>query len=119
MDIKAVLNEVVQNVEGSVGIGLVGLDGIVVEQISLRTAFDINSVGVEYSGIIKHAQKASREFGLGQTTEVLITTERATMIMMTVGKEYFVSLAIDLDGNLGRGRLEMKKALPKLANELG
>ena len=119
MDFKVVLNEVVQNVEGSIGIGLVGLDGIVIEQISLRDAFDINIVGVEYSGILKHAQKASRDFGLGQTLEVLITTQQATMIMMSVGEGYFLSLAISLDGNLGRGRLEMKKAIPKLSNELG
>lgn len=119
MDFKEVLEVVINNVEGSIGIGLVGLDGIVIEQISVDETFDINTVGVEYSGIIKHAQKAGRDFGLGQTLEVLITTEKATMIMMSVGDEYFVSLALSLDGNLGRGRLELKKAIPKLSTELG
>ena len=119
MDFKAVLEEIINNVEGSIGIGLVGLDGIVIEQLSVDDSFDINTVGVEYSGIIKHAQKAGKDFGLGQTLEVLITTQKATMIMMSVGDEYFVSLAINLDGNLGRGRLELKKAIPKLSTELG
>lgn len=36
------------------------------------------------------------------------------MIMMIAGKNYFVTLALSLDGNLGRGRLELKKAIPEL-----
>ena len=119
MDFKSVLNEVVQSVEGTIGIGLVGLDGIAIEQISVKDDFDITTVGAEYSSIIKSAQKASRDFGLGKTLEILITTEKATMIMMTVGDSYFLALAVTIEGNLGRGRLEMKKTIPKLAGELG
>jgi predicted regulator of Ras-like GTPase activity (Roadblock/LC7/MglB family) len=55
---------------------------------------------------------------LGKTTEVLISTDMATMIMMTVGNEYFVAIALALDGNLGRGRLELKKAIPKFEKAL-
>jgi predicted regulator of Ras-like GTPase activity (Roadblock/LC7/MglB family) len=62
--------------------------------------------------------KASSNFGLGNTTEILITTDKATMIMMIVSASYFVALAINLDGNLGRGRLELKKAIPKFEKEL-
>ena len=118
MDYKAVLEQVVQSVEGSIGIGLVGLDGLVIEQVSVKSDFDINEVGVEYSGMLKSAQKSSLEYGLGATLEVLITTEKAIMIMMSVADQYFVSLALSVDGNLGRARLEMKKAIPKLAEDL-
>jgi hypothetical protein len=34
--------------------------------------------------------------------------------MMVVGTSYFVTLALNLDGNLGRGRLELKKVIPDL-----
>lgn len=118
MDFKKILQETVANVEGSMGAGLVGMDGIVIDQVSSNPAFDINVVGAEYSSIIKNAMKASSNFGLGNTTEILITTDKATMIMMMVGSNYFVALAINLDGNLGRGRLELKKALPKFEKEL-
>jgi hypothetical protein len=36
------------------------------------------------------------------------------MIMMLVGASYFVTLALSIDGNLGRGRLELKKVIPEL-----
>ena len=83
-----------------------------------KFAARINAVGAEYSSIIKNAMRASSNFGLGNTAEILITTDKATMIMMMVGQNYFVTLAINLDGNLGRGRLELKKAIPKFEKEL-
>jgi predicted regulator of Ras-like GTPase activity (Roadblock/LC7/MglB family) len=118
MDFKKILEETLSNVEGSIGAGLVGMDGIVIDQISHTASFDINVVGAEYSSIIKNASRASTNFGLGNTNEILITTDKATMIMMMVGNAYFVTLAINLDGNLGRGRLELKKAIPKFEKEL-
>lgn len=118
MDFKKILEETLSNVEGAMGAGLVGMDGIVIDQISHNFSFDINAVGAEYSSIIKNAMRASSNFGLGNTGEILITTDKATMIMMMVGQTYFVTLAINLDGNLGRGRLELKKAIPKFEKEL-
>ncbi len=118
MDFKKILEETISNVEGAIGAGLVGMDGIVIDQISRNPTFDINAVGAEYSSIIKNAMRASSNFGLGNTAEILITTDKATMIMMMVGQTYFITLAINLDGNLGRGRLELKKAIPKFEKEL-
>lgn len=118
MDFKSVLRETVSNVDGAVGSGLIGLDGIVVDQVSARADFDMTLAGAEYATIIKSARRASEEFGIGITNEVMISTEKTTMLMMTVGKDYFVALAMNLDGNLGRGRLELKKAISKFEKEL-
>jgi predicted regulator of Ras-like GTPase activity (Roadblock/LC7/MglB family) len=118
MDFKNLLSEMIGNVDGAIGAGLVGVDGIVIDQISLKGSFNISDVGAEYATIIKNAKKASESFGLGKTNEILISTEKAMMIMNTVGSNYFVAIALELDGNLGRGRLEVKKAIPKLEKEL-
>jgi predicted regulator of Ras-like GTPase activity (Roadblock/LC7/MglB family) len=118
MDFKATLQEMANSVDGSIGAGLVGLDGLVIDQVSVKADFDITVAGAEYATIIKNAIKASQNFGLGHTSEVLISTEKATMIMMMVGAQYFVTIALGLDGNLGRGRLELKKAIPKFEQAL-
>ncbi|HXC64294.1 MAG TPA: roadblock/LC7 domain-containing protein [bacterium] len=118
MDFKAALQEMVSNVDGSIGAGLVGLDGLVIDQVSVKSDFDITVAGAEYATIIKNALKASQNFGLGRTSEIMISTEKATMIMMTVGQDYFATLALGLDGNLGRGRLELKKQLSKFEQGL-
>lgn len=118
MDFKSLLNEIISNVDGAIGAGLVGTDGIVIDQVSLKGGFNISDVGAEYATIIKNSKKASESFGLGKTNEIMITTEKATMIMMTISNDYFVTIALELDGNLGRGRLEVKKAIPKLEKGL-
>ncbi|MCD4813396.1 roadblock/LC7 domain-containing protein [bacterium] len=118
MDFKTILNDLLGNVDGAIGAGLVGTDGIVIEQVSLKGSFNISDVGAEYATIVKNAKKASESFGLGKTSEILISTEKAMMIMNTLSSAYFVAIALELDGNLGRGRLEVKKALPKLEKEL-
>jgi len=118
MDFKAALQEMVSNVDGSIGAGLVGLDGLVIDQVSVKSDFDITVAGAEYATIIKNALKASQNFGLGKTSEIMISTEKASMIMMTVGNDYFATLALGLDGNLGRGRLELKKQIPKFEQAL-
>ncbi|MCE5299900.1 MAG: roadblock/LC7 domain-containing protein [Spirochaetia bacterium] len=114
MDFKTVLQKIVENVDGAMGAAVIGEDGIAIDQFSTGTGFDVTAAGAEYSTIITSAKKASQSFGLGKTNEVLISTEKATMIMMITSTNYFVTLALSLDGNLGRGRLEMKKAIPEL-----
>jgi predicted regulator of Ras-like GTPase activity (Roadblock/LC7/MglB family) len=114
MDFKSLLQKIVENVDGAMGASVIGEDGIAIDQFSAKSDFDITAAGAEYSTIISSAKKASQSFGLGKTNEVLISTEKATMIMMIAGKNYFVTLALSLDGNLGRGRLELKKAIPEL-----
>jgi predicted regulator of Ras-like GTPase activity (Roadblock/LC7/MglB family) len=118
MDFKAALQEMVDSVDGSIGAGLVGLDGLVIDQVSVNRDFDITVVGAEYATIVKNSLNAARNFGLGKTEEIMVSTEKALMIMMTVGDEYFVALALALDGNLGRGRLELKKQASKLGEAL-
>ena len=108
----------ISSVDGALGAGLVGLDGIVVDQISVQSGFDLTAAGAEYATIVKNARKASERFGLGKTNEVLISTEKATLIMMTVGQGYFVAISLDHDGNIGRGRLELKKLIPLVEKEL-
>lgn len=114
MDFKGLLQKVVESVDGAFGAAVIGEDGLAIDQFSNKADFDITAAGAEYSTIINSAKKASQSFGLGKTTEVLISTEKATMIMMMVGTSYFVTLAMNLDGNLGRGRLELKKSIPEL-----
>jgi len=114
MDFKTLLQKIVENVDGALGAGVIGEDGIAIDQFSAKSDFDVTAAGAEYSTIISSARKASQSFGLGKTNEVLISTEKATMIMMIAKNNYFVTLALSLDGNLGRGRLELKKAIPEL-----
>ena len=47
----------------------------------------------------------------------MISLEGAVMLMRLLSRDYFVVLALSSEGNLGRGRFELRKAELKLAKE--
>jgi predicted regulator of Ras-like GTPase activity (Roadblock/LC7/MglB family) len=48
----------------------------------------------------------------------MVSLDSSIVIMRLIGREYFVVLALSPEGNLGRGRYELRKAELKLAKEL-
>jgi hypothetical protein len=43
--------------------------------------------------------------------------DRASVLMRLLSREYFVVLALKPDGNLGRGRFELRKAELEMAKD--
>jgi predicted regulator of Ras-like GTPase activity (Roadblock/LC7/MglB family) len=66
---------------------------------------------------VRSAQRAGTDTGLGGLRELVISLESATMLMRLLSRDYFVVLAMNPQGNLGRGRFELRKAELKLAKE--
>lgn len=118
MAIQPVLERVAGGVEGLLGVALVGLDGILVAQVVRRPGFNLEVVGAEYATVVKQAQRAFQSVSTGPMQEILVATEQANVLLASCGPKYFVTLAIEASGNLGRGRLELKRALPELEREV-
>ena len=118
MDFKAALAEMLGEVDGAFGAGLVGTDGLVLDQVSLRPEFDITVAGAEYATVLRNARKASRGFGLSGAAEIMVSTEKAHVLMVPVGESFFAALALAPDGNLGRGRIELKRQAARFGQAL-
>jgi hypothetical protein len=48
---------------------------------------------------------------------MIVSLEGAVIVMRLFTKDYFVALALRPDGNLGRGRYELRKAELELSRE--
>jgi hypothetical protein len=48
---------------------------------------------------------------------LVVSLDAATLVMRVLSRDYFVVLALSPQGNLGRGRFELRKAELKLAKE--
>ncbi len=118
MNIKKIIQETLESVEGASGVGLIGMDGMVIDRAARDNAFAIAETGAGYSGILKNFHKSSMNFGFGATTEALLATDKLILLLAAVGKDYFLALHLQPDGNLGRARLELKKAAFKIEKEL-
>lgn len=116
---KDVLETILERTEGSLGALIMGIDGIAVER-SLKEAgqeANLDVAAAEFTSLVRSAQKAGNDTGLGNLRELMITLDDAVLIMRLLGRDYFVVLAISPEGNLGRARFELRKAELQLKKE--
>ena len=116
---KEMLDTVIEHTEGSLGALIMGTDGIAVEKVLGEAGADANLdvAAAEFTSLVRNAQRAGNDTGLGGLRELVISLEGAILIMRLLSKDYFVVLALGSQGNLGRGRFELRKAELKLAKE--
>jgi predicted regulator of Ras-like GTPase activity (Roadblock/LC7/MglB family) len=116
---KQALENIMERTEGSLGALIMGLDGLAIER-TLKDAgqeANLDVAAAEFTSLVRNSQKAGKDTGLGDLRELMVSLESATVIMRLIGREYFVVLAISPEGNLGRGRFELRKAELELRRE--
>ena len=116
---KQALTEIVETTEGATGALIMGMDGIAVERVFLPEASDANMdvAAAEVTSLVRAALRAGANTGLGPLNEMFVNFEHARILARMFSPEYFVVLALRPDGNLGRGRYELRKAELRLARE--
>jgi predicted regulator of Ras-like GTPase activity (Roadblock/LC7/MglB family) len=116
---KEPLEAIIERADGSIGALIMGTDGIAVEKVMTDEARDANLdvAAAEFTSLVRNAQRTGGDTGLGSLRELVVVLENAVVIMRLLSREYFVMLAMRSDGNLGRGRFEIRKAELSLARE--
>ena len=116
---KEILYVIVNRTDGGVAGLLMASDGIAIDQYSRGDGpFDIESVGMEYSVVLKGVQRAAEMLDTGATKEVSVQTERLTTVVRMLTDEYFVALAVEPGGNVGKARYLLRTSAPKLIENL-
>ena len=116
---KEMLEAIIGRTEGSLGALIMGTDGIAVDKVLGEAGNDANLdiAAAEFTSLVRNAQRAGTDTGLGGVREIVISLEGAILIMRMLSKDYFIVLALDSNGNLGRGRFELRKVELKLSKE--
>lgn len=113
------LREIVEKTEGGLASLLMDTAGVdVARYVSKNAPVDIATVGIEYGIVLNSIRRAAESLDAGEAKEVAIATEKTLTLIRTLGDGYFVALAMRPDGNYGKGRYQMRMALPKLLAEL-
>ena len=116
---KEALQQILNRTEGSLGVLIMGLDGIPVEKAwrddLSHSNFDI--AVAEYTALIKKAEKSNGDTGLGGLNEITVSNENAVFIMRLLGEDYFLALIMSPEGNFGRGRYELRRAELQMEHE--
>jgi predicted regulator of Ras-like GTPase activity (Roadblock/LC7/MglB family) len=116
---KEALKGIVENTEGGIAGLLMDNSGITLEQYARDdAAFDINTVGIEFSVALGSLRKAAEMLEAGTTHEIAIGTDKMVTIIRFLNETYFLCAAIKPDGNFGKCRYLMRTAAPKIIAEL-
>ena len=116
---KETLLSIMERTEGSLGALIMGTDGIAVEKVLVEAGEDANLdvAAAEFTSLIRNAQRAGNDTGLGSLREMVLLLDGAAVVMRLLSREYFLVLAIKPDGNMGRGRFELRKAELEMAKD--
>jgi predicted regulator of Ras-like GTPase activity (Roadblock/LC7/MglB family) len=116
---KQPLEAMIERTDGCIGALIMGTDGIAVEKVLTPEGRDANLdvAAAEFTSLVRNAQRAGVDTGIGSLRELVVACEDVIIVMRLVSREYFLVLALKSDGNLGRGRFEMRKAELELARE--
>jgi predicted regulator of Ras-like GTPase activity (Roadblock/LC7/MglB family) len=118
MELKSILKEIVEKVGGGIGAVIMGYDGIPIEEYELEGLFDVQVVAVEYVNVMKELKRTLEVLKTGEMEEILITTEQSRLIIRSICDDFFIMLALDCNGNYGKGRYLLKREAPNLREEL-
>ncbi|NIQ93983.1 MAG: roadblock/LC7 domain-containing protein [Desulfuromonadales bacterium] len=114
-----ILQGIVEQSGGGIGISLMGYDGIAIEQhLSDYDEVDLQLLAVEYANVLKEVKRAVEVLNTGFMEEVTVKTGRFLVVVRALNDEYFVVLTLTRDGNIGKARYLLMREAPKLREAL-
>ena len=116
---KETLQSIVDKTDGSLGALIMGADGLSVEKFFSEEGVEANLdvAAAEFTSLVRNASRSGKDLDLGDLRELVVALGKVTLVMRLFSNDYFAVLALKPDGNLGRGRYELRKAELVLAKE--
>jgi len=116
---KESLQAMVEKTDGGLGAVIMGADGLAVEKFFTDEGNESNLdiAAAEFTSLVRSAGRSGKDLDLGNLRELVVALEKITLVIRLFNRDYFAVLALKADGNLGRGRYELRKAELMLAKE--
>jgi len=113
------LGGLAKRIEGAAAAIILGIDGIPIERYttSLEPGLDIEMIATELTTLLRRGMHTATDTALGDLREMVIVTERLTILLRPITPDYFLMLAVLPGGNVGRARYELRKAQLVLEEE--
>lgn len=113
------LKAVVDRSEGAIAGVLMGFDGITVDSYAADAAgMNIETIGMEYTVVLKQIMQAAEMLDLGVTHEVAVQADNMIAVIRLLNEEYFVAVTMQPSGNMGKARYLLRLRAPDLVAAL-
>ena len=112
MSFEGILRGIVDQCPGCLGAALMGADGIPIAEVGgSRESDEVTLLGVEFSRVLEEARKVASSVNGGEMEELTIAMANTQVVMRAVDGETFFVLALDCDGNVGKAKYLLRRAL--------
>ena len=112
------LRKITNNLEDALGVALVGMDGIVVEEHRRDTLLDLPTLAAEFSTVLRKIEEITESLPFGPSQELCVLGDKGLILIKKVNSDYFLLLVIHAEGNFGKGRFLLKREVAQLEKEL-
>jgi predicted regulator of Ras-like GTPase activity (Roadblock/LC7/MglB family) len=115
------IQKMVDRLDGAVGGVLMGFDGIAVDSYVREAGAikpDIQTIGVEIAHLVAQARRGADSLEMGPLGELTMRTDRLTVLVRVLNKDYFVACAFDAAGSVGKARYLLRLVVPQIEAEL-
>jgi predicted regulator of Ras-like GTPase activity (Roadblock/LC7/MglB family) len=122
MTFGEILQRLVEDTPGALAAVLMGSDGIPIDDYRAAGArIDLPALAVEFQRVLEEARKTSSALygdARGRLAELILNTSENQLLFREVDAEYFVVIALEPTGSLGKARYLMRSLLRDLQREL-
>ena len=118
MPFKKLLSELVDAVPGALGAIIADWEGECVEQVARIDDYEIKVLGAHKGVILTNLREAVGRLGEPDLQEIVITAEKVQTLILPVTHEYFLVVALERGGSMGRALFEARRCLLELKKEI-
>ncbi len=114
MTFTELLERILERVEGSIGIVIMGLDGLAIEHVQVPSKISLSErvalIATSHATLLRNTMRMASDTGVGLLNELTLMSDAFRLVVRLIGREYFIIIVLDPDGNIGRARFELRKA---------
>jgi predicted regulator of Ras-like GTPase activity (Roadblock/LC7/MglB family) len=112
------LSRIGDRIGGVLALSLVAKDGIAVESVSSDPELDLEVLAAELISQVRSITENHRELEIGEVQQMSVVTDRLTLIVSSVTRDYYLLLVPGPEGSHGRARFELRRARLVLEQDL-
>jgi predicted regulator of Ras-like GTPase activity (Roadblock/LC7/MglB family) len=118
MPFKAVLNQLLQDVPGALGVIIVDWEGEAVEQATRIGEYDIKILGAHHGIILTLLREALERMGSDCPEEVVIRTQQGTTLIQPLTEDYLLILQLQQGALVARAALKLRRCAEFLYDDI-
>jgi predicted regulator of Ras-like GTPase activity (Roadblock/LC7/MglB family) len=118
MPFKEVLNQLLQDVPGSLGVVIVDWEGEAVDQATRIGEYDIKILGAHHGIILTLLRDALARMGSAYPEEVVIRTQQGTTLIQPLTEDYLLILQLQHGALVARAAQKLRCCAEQLYDDI-